>query len=202
MLVSREGGVGVTAMAYEPYLPEDVLLDGFLALQTPEGFRAELIDGEIIVSPPPGGHHERAISRIVEQMIRQSQARIDFSANRGLLLPSGGSCPKSHAIPDGVFAPRELDLFADDVSFMRPHGLALVLEVTSSHPDNDRQAKRHCYARGGVPLYLLVDRERSSVTLFSEPAGDDYTESHAGVFGKVIELPAPFSFGLDTEDLA
>src|SRR5262249_8459576 len=49
---------GVTAMAYEPYSPEDVLLEGFLALQTPEGFRAELIDGEIIVSPPPGGHHE------------------------------------------------------------------------------------------------------------------------------------------------
>ncbi|MGH3387475.1 MAG: Uma2 family endonuclease [Actinomadura sp.] len=189
-------------MAYEPYSPEDVLLDGFLALKTPEGFRAELIDGEIVVSPPPGGHHEHIISRIVEQALRESQARMDFSGNRGLLLPSGGSCPKSHAIPDGVFAPRELALFAADAaSFMRPDGLALVIEVTSSHPGLDREGKRHCYARGGIPLYLLVDREKGTVTLFSEPAGDDYTESHAGVFGKVIELPAPFSFGLDTEDL-
>jgi hypothetical protein len=48
----------------------------------------------------------------------------------------------------------------------------------------------------------LVDRQRGTVTLFSEPTGDDNTESHAGVFGKVIELPAPSFFGLDTEDLA
>ncbi|WP_261986812.1 Uma2 family endonuclease [Actinomadura sp. HBU206391] len=84
---------------------------------------------------------------------------------------------------------------------MRPDGLALIVEVTSSRPDNDREAKRHCYARGGIPLYLLVDRERETVTLFSEPAGDDYTESHSGVFGKTIELPAPFSFSLDTGDM-
>ncbi|WP_261986813.1 Uma2 family endonuclease [Actinomadura sp. HBU206391] len=100
----------MTAMAYESHLPEDVLLEGFLALRTPDGFRAELIDGEIIVSPPPGGHHERAISRIVRQVMRMSQAEMDFSGNRVLVLPSGGSCPKNHAIPDGVFAPVALDL--------------------------------------------------------------------------------------------
>ncbi|MBC6467221.1 Uma2 family endonuclease [Actinomadura alba] len=189
-------------MAHEPYPSQDVLLEGFLALRTPEGFRAELIDGEIIVSPPPGGHHERAISRIVRQVMRNSPAEMDFSGNRGLVLPSGGRCPKNHVIPDGVFAPAELDLFADEAAYMRPGGLALVVEVTSSRPDNDREAKRHCYARGAIPLYLLVDRERETVTLFCEPVGDDYTESHAGVFGKAIELPAPFSFTLDTEDLA
>jgi Uma2 family endonuclease len=191
----------MTAMTYEPCLPEDVLLEGFLALQTPEGFRAELIDGEIIVSPPPGGHHERAISRIVWQVVRESQVRMDFSGNRGLILPSGDRCPKNHVTPDGVFAPAERDLFADEAAYMRPDGLALVVEVTSSRPDIDREAKRHCYARGGIPLYLLVDRERGTVTLFGEPKDGDYTESHAGVFGKSIELSAPFSFALDTGDL-
>ena len=192
----------MTAAAYEPYPPEDVLLEGFLALRTPEGFRAELIDGEIIVSPPPGGHHERVISRVVRQMMRKSEMEMDFSGNRGLVLPSGGRCPKNHAIPDGVFAPVELDLFDVDDSYMTPQGLALVVEVTSSRPDNDREAKRHCYARGGIPLYLLVDRERGTVTLFSEPAGDEYAESHTGVFGKPIKLPAPFSFDLDTADFS
>ena len=31
----------MTAMAHEPLSQEDVLLEGFLALDTPEGFRAE-----------------------------------------------------------------------------------------------------------------------------------------------------------------
>lgn len=39
----------MTAMAHEPHeslTQADVLLEGFLALDTPEGFRAELIEGK------------------------------------------------------------------------------------------------------------------------------------------------------------
>ncbi|HZB32049.1 MAG TPA: Uma2 family endonuclease [Streptosporangiaceae bacterium] len=185
---------------HEPYPPEDVLLDGFLALRTPEGFKAELIDGDSIVSPPPGGQHDRAISRLIRQVIQRSSTDMDVSGNRGLALPRGDRCPTDHAIPDVVFAPVELDVLADDDAYMPPHGVALVVEVTSTRPDNDRGAKRHCYARGGIPLYVLVDRDRRTVTLFSEPSGDDYAESHSAAFGKPIQLPAPFSFELDTAD--
>jgi len=190
----------MTAAVHEPYPPEDVLLEGFLALRTPEGFKAELIDGEIIVSPPPGGHHERAISRLIRQVMRSSRTEMDVSGNRGLVLPRGDRCPKDHSIPDVVFAPVELDMFADEDAYMSPQGVALVVEVTSTRPDKDRQAKRHCYARGGIPLYVLVDRDKGAVTLFSEPTGDDYAESHSAAFGKPIKLPAPFSFVLDTGD--
>src|SRR5262249_47162829 len=95
--------------AFEAYPPEATLEEGFLALQTPEGYRAELIDGEIIVSPPPGGHHERVISKVVRQVLAKSQVEMDFSGNRGLVLPTGGGCPRHHAIPDAVFSPVELD---------------------------------------------------------------------------------------------
>ena len=70
----------------------------------------------------------------------------------------------------------------------------MVVEVTSTKPDRDREAKRHCYARGGIPLYLLVDREKSDVTLFSDPEGADYRQHGTVPFGKQLDLPAPFSF--------
>lgn len=79
-------------------------------------------------------------------------------------------------------------------------GVAMVLEVTSSKPQTDRETKRRCYARGGIPLYLLVDRENSWITLFSDPESGDYQELRAVAFGKPLALPQPFAFELDTAD--
>lgn len=101
----------MTAMPHEPLTQADVLLEGFLALDTPEGFRAELIEGEIVVTPPPDGDHEDYISLIMKQVIRLARTDMDFSGNKGLKLASGGRCPKNHVIPDGTFAPTELRLY-------------------------------------------------------------------------------------------
>ncbi|KAB7848318.1 Uma2 family endonuclease [Streptomyces mobaraensis] len=192
----------MTAMAQEPRLmtPEETLLDYFLTLETPEGFRAEFIEGEIVVSPAPDGDHEDAIELIVAQMYDHAKVRMQYSGNKGLKLPRGGSCPKNYAIPDATFAPRERRLFRGAPTWMPPEGVAMVAEVTSSKPERDRIAKRHCYARAGIPLYLLVDRDESTVTLFAEPAKEDYTEVHSVPFGKSLPLPAPFDFDLDTTD--
>jgi Uma2 family endonuclease len=182
----------------------DVLLEGFLALDTPEGFRAELIEGEIVVAPPPDGDHEDYIGLIVSQVILNSATAMQFSGNKGLKLKSGGGCPSDHAIPDGTFAPTRLRLYRGADPWMPCDGVAMVLEVTSSKPLADREAKRRCYARGGIPLYLLVDREDASVTLFSDPERvdhrDDYRDHRTRALGKTLPLPAPFAFDLDTAD--
>src|SRR5512139_3488039 len=101
----------MTVMAHEPQTQESYLLEGFLALDTPEGFRAELIDGEIVVTPPPGGDHDKNIGRVVRQINQKSAVRFDFWPNKGLITPSGARRPQSRVIPDGTFAPEELDLF-------------------------------------------------------------------------------------------
>lgn len=103
-------------------------------------------------------------------------------------------------IPDGVFAPLELDLFAVADTWMAPDGVAMVVEVTSSNPDRDRTVKRHCYAGAEIPLCLLVDQERRSVTLSSDPDVENagYRSHTRGEYGTLIELPEPFGFKLDT----
>ncbi len=192
----------MSAMAHEPLTRDhdDVLLEGFLALETPEGFRAELIEGEIVVTAPPDGDHEDHISLIAEQVFTRSETRMQFSGNKGLKVPRGGLRVRNHVIPDGTFAPRGLRLFRGAESWMPCDGVATVVEVTSTKPDRDRTAKRHCYARGGIPLYLLVDREKSDVTLFGDPEGADYRQHVTVPFGKQLDLPAPFSFALETTD--
>jgi Uma2 family endonuclease len=190
----------MTAMAHEPLTPADVLLEGFLALDTPDGFRAELIEGEIVGTPPPDGDHEDCIELIVEQVYEKSRTRMQFSGNKGLKLSGGDGCPKDRVIPDGTFAPRALRLYRGADPWMPRAGVAMVLEVTSTRPQADREAKRRCYARGGIPLYLLVDRQAASITLFSDPEKNDYREQCTRPLGKPLTLPAPFDFDLDTTD--
>ncbi|MER5755026.1 Uma2 family endonuclease [Streptomyces sp. NPDC002088] len=190
----------MTAMAHEPLTQEEVLLDGFLALDTPEGFRAELVEGEIVVTPPPDGDHEDYIGLIVSQVIRRSRTEMQFSGNKGLKLGKAEACPKDHVIPDGTFAPKVLRLYRGADPWMPCQGVAMVLEVTSTKPKADREVKRRCYARAGIPLYLLVDRDTSEVTLLRDPRQDDYRQRCTLPFGKSLTLPEPFAFDLDTSD--
>ncbi|GGV08916.1 hypothetical protein GCM10010182_30670 [Actinomadura cremea] len=196
----------MTAMVHEPLAQdnENVLLRGFLDLGTPDGFRAELIDGEIVVSPPPALRHEKCISKINRQVMRQRPDDWDFAGNVGLILPSAEGHPENRVIPDGTFAPVELDVFGGEGYWLpvEPDTISMVVEVTSSRPTQDRQAKRHGYARAGIPLYLLVDRDKKRTTLFSEPAGDDYKLTARVPFGEVLALPKPFDFDLDTSEFS
>ncbi|WP_433462467.1 Uma2 family endonuclease [Spirillospora sp. CA-128828] len=182
-----------------PAQGDNGLLDKFLALDTPEGLRAELIDGEIVVSPPPGSRHERNIARINRQVTLHSSTAFDFSGNMGLVLPGDGGLPH-YVIPDGTFAPLDLDVYDNDDSWSEPDGIAMVVEVTSSRPGPDREAKRYGYARAEIPLYLLVDRDEKRVVLFSQPDGKDYARTDQASFGKGLALPEPFGFELDTSD--
>ncbi|WP_148593040.1 Uma2 family endonuclease, partial [Streptomyces sp. WAC01526] len=174
-------------MAHAPMpTDEETLLDYFLALETPLGFRAELIEGEIVVTPPTDGTHEHCFSGIVSQIMRQSAVDMDVSGYKGLEMPRGGRCPKNHVTPDATIAPRALRLFRGAPPWMPSDGVAMVVEVTSSKPYKDRVAKRHGYARAGIPLNLLIDRDKSAVTLFSAPEGEDYLNTHIAPFGKPL----------------
>lgn len=195
----------MSAVAHEQPIADspsqaDILLESFLSLHSPEGFRAELIEGEIIVAPPPDGDHEDYIDLLNDQVKARSKVHMQMSGGKGLRLASGGLCPKNHVIPDATFAPRSLRLFRGAPPWMEPDGVVMVAEVTSSKPDIDRIAKRHCYARAAIPLYLLIDREKSQVSLFGKPHRDEYTEVHLAAFGEPLTLPAPFEFDLDTKD--
>ncbi|GAA0468303.1 MULTISPECIES: Uma2 family endonuclease [Streptomyces] len=191
----------MTAMAYEPTATdEETLLDYFLKLETPVGFRPEFIEGEIVVSPPTDGDHEDYLDLISGQVRAESSTHMQISGYKGLVLSSTAGHADDHVIPDATIAPRELRLFRGAPPWMPSDGVAMVIEVTSSKPNKDRGPKRQAYARARIPLYLLVDRTKSTITLFSEPADGDYGEIHSVPFGKPLPLPAPFSFDLETSE--
>ncbi len=183
----------VAMPAVEHPLGRDDVLQAFLELDTPPGFKAELIEGEIRVTPPPDGSHETAFSLLNRQFMRKAEAEFDLAGNKGLITPKG------HFVPDGTLSP--VGHFENAESWADPAGVLLVFEVTSTNPIKDRGPKRAGYAAAGIPCYLLVDRGEGTVTLFTAPEGEDYTVHVQVAFGKPLDLPAPFSFTLDTGPL-
>ncbi|MGD3105506.1 Uma2 family endonuclease [Streptomyces sp. YGL11-2] len=152
----------------------------------------------MVVTTAPAGNHEHCLSSFTEQLLR-NRPDFDLSAHKGLILPSSGSHPDNHVIPDlTIVGTRE---FRGTPPWWRPGAeLKMVIEVTGDRPELDRTAKRRSYALGGTPLYLLIDRDRATAMLFHEPSDGDF-ESHVTTpFGKPLPLPAPFSFDLETAD--
>nr|BEK66356.1 Uma2 family endonuclease [Kitasatospora purpeofusca] len=183
----------VAMPAVEHPLSEESLLQAFLELDTPLGSKAEFIEGEIVVTPPPDGHHEGTISKVSKQFFRKAAVDLDVAGVKGLITPGG------RFIPDGTIVPA--DQFDHLESWALPEGVLLVFEVTSLNPHKDREPKRLGYAAAEIPCYLLVDRDAGTVTLFTNPEDGDYITTTKVAFGKPLDLPAPFSFTLDTGPL-
>lgn len=194
-----EETMSVPAMAPEELAVEDLrqLADRLL-----ETRKVEFPDdGALLLMNPPAPDH-RTIVRLIVKAILLAAARevtpIDWAIN---------SENYQWELPDDA-----RHFFIPDIVVTHPGartpeaeraGIALVAEVTSPGSAdtvyNDRVIKPAKYARGGVPLYLLVDQERMAWSLHGTvSAGPGYQLLAAGKYGEDVPLPAPFGFSVPT----
>ncbi|WP_345740806.1 Uma2 family endonuclease [Stackebrandtia albiflava] len=175
--------------------PPADLLDLFhhIDAHTPPGYRTQLIDQEITVTPPPQGDHEEIISSVILAVAASAGGtRWTAAPNKGLITPRGRFIPDITLAPKGTF--RGAPPWAD------PAGVELVCEVTSRRADTDRDVKRLGYAQAGIPLYLLIDRDNDHAVLYSQPDDTDYQAEHTVKFGGELTIPAPVDTTIDTTE--
>ncbi len=126
-----------------------------------DGFRYEVIDGELFMSPPPTIEHQNAVSSLLANMrnyARQGNLGIVLTAPVGVRLQEWEVTVQ----PDILFVAKEREhIIKDDYIEGAPD---LVIEVLS--PSNwmiDRGRKQVTYRRAGVREYWLVDYRARSV---------------------------------------
>ncbi|WP_331756641.1 Uma2 family endonuclease [Streptomyces decoyicus] len=165
------------------------------AIQHIRGDRAEIIEG-VIEPVSPTWDHEAAAETIRDQ-IRARARELDCVTGSGNLDLPGSS---NWYVPDIAVVPAAA---AKGAGALLPADTLLVVEVTSeSNAETDRVVKRKRYAEYGAPLYLLVDRQERSVTLYSEPGQLGYTRADGPhPYGTTVRIPEPFGLDLDTSGL-
>jgi Uma2 family endonuclease len=205
-----------------PDSPYEMWVRGELAdfLGLPEGFRVEIIEGDIVVSPAPRFNHNRIALRIAHLIERAGDTDPDFPWVA--VFGTGVGEPSSRGwIPDVALMDRSrsAEASAADVAIIGPSDMAMAIEITSpSNADHDREpgpqhrqkngnrikTKWTDYASAGVEYYLLVDRDPRVVraTLYFDPNPETsrYESAIAWEFGETIVLPKPFSVTIDTTE--
>nr|WP_017585318.1 Uma2 family endonuclease [Nocardiopsis ganjiahuensis] len=181
----------------------EVVLRAWEELDLPEGWRAEIIEGDIKIMTPPSLEHGHIVTLIHKWLVLECHREgsgiggAEVYQNVGVRVPlrSGLYIPDLMVLPESVLSSAPEQLIRDAI---------LVVEVTSkSTAQKDRKPKLWGYAHAEVPLYLLVDRwdpdsAKGEVTLFSAPEDGRYTRSVRAPFGEGIELPSPFDLMIDT----
>lgn len=129
-----------------------------------DGLHYELVHGEFVSEPPPGGRHGRIAARLVQRIGAHAEAHrlgVVFTCDTGFVL---------HRQPDTVRAPdvafvshARYRAFGDDVAAL-PGPPDIAIEVLSP---SDSSAKVHAkvadYLAAGTPLVWIVDPDRRQV---------------------------------------
>lgn len=164
--------------------------------ETP-GLRVEMLGDRLIVSPMGTPEHGWIGTLLLSALLPEA-LRHGWQAWPGTVdvCIAGTRTP---IIPDFTMAPkdaprwRKRELLSD--------GLTMVGEVVSpGSVREDREDKPPIYARGGVPLLLVIDPESSppAVTLYSDPKNGRYAKTTSVTLGEKIHIPDPLDVELDT----
>ncbi|MBV6702221.1 Uma2 family endonuclease [Kitasatospora aureofaciens] len=166
------------------------------AIRHVAGDRTEIIEG--VITPVSRSWAGEFAAGVVRRQITLRLEQLDLVSGSGNLDLPGS---ENWYVPDLAVVPA--DLAAKTEGALLPDQTLLIVEVSSpSNADTDRTVKRRRYGQYGAPLYLLIDRQNRTCTLFSEPTRLGYAaEDGPHPFGTPIHLPTPFDLALDTSRL-
>lgn len=163
-------------------------------INPPEGYRVEIIAGNIPVAPPPFGKHASIARRIRLAVEAESPAGYGAFDNVTLEEPE-----VDRYVPDLAVWP--LALIDSDTQWAFPGDRCLIaVEVTSPNQEQRDYAKAAGYARCGIPVYLIVDQDAQLCVVLTEPESGRYWRRHEVPFGKPVTLPLEAPVTIDTSD--
>lgn len=161
-------------------------------LELPEGYRAEIIGGQIAVVASPFGMHAYILTQIRRAANDVLPSDHYLYENVTLEEPDGDRyIPDLALLPDALMRTRRQWIF--------PMGMCLLAVEVSSPGQEDRDYRKTAgYARAGVAVYLIVDQKRRRCVVHSEPKADKYSSVTETPFGRDAVLPLATTITVDT----
>ncbi|MCA1273029.1 Uma2 family endonuclease [Streptomyces rubiginosohelvolus] len=148
---------------------------------TPEGFKVEIVEGTVHMSPQRDTHWEiiRRIVRALEDRFGMdvralSDVRIDFGEGNGFAPDIVKLFDKAAKNSQGRWLPEHIEFVGEVIS----KGTAAA----------DYGPKKDAYAAAGIPVFLIVDPYTGRCLLHSEPKDAGYHKKLVVDFGIDVDL--------------
>ena len=131
--------------------------------------RVELIEGEIIVMPPIGPEHSGSVDISTEVFPILAQGRFSVRIQNPLHLDDG-----SEPLPDVALVRPRADRYTR--SHPTPADVLLVIEVSDSSLEYDRNVKAHLYGRNNIVETWIKNLPEDCIERFTEPGPEGYAQ--------------------------
>ncbi|QDN99704.1 Uma2 family endonuclease [Streptomyces sp. RLB3-17] len=171
---------------------DEVLWQAWKAMELPEGYRAEIIEGAIEVSPTARRSHGLITNRVRRALDKFLDGG-EYACHQGVNVIHR----RKAWIPDAFVAPEDTQPWGDEDDLgVRAEAVYPIVEVVSPgkrNQDRDRVRKLREYARAGIPTYVGIDDydAQGSVTLCTGPRPDkaDWEDIHRVYYGTDVTIP-------------
>lgn len=179
-----------------PVHPEPFTVDDLYALPD-DGMRHELVDGTLLVSPPPTVGHQRATTRFTLLLATAASRELEVLEGTGVRLSSTRVLQ-----PDVIVVSRSA--LTAEMRDAPPSAVHIAIEVMSpSSVTNDRVTKPTLYAEAGIPAYVRIELAGSDapVAYLYQLEGNAYRESARVPAGQQLSLEEPVQISFDPAEL-
>jgi Uma2 family endonuclease len=173
----------------------DEMFERLEKLPVPEGFKVEIVEGAIHMSPQRDVHWDtirKIIWALEDRFGRRaklfSDVRIDFPGQRN------GFAPDVAKLRD--------DAQKDSHGHWRYQDVEFIAEVISKDTaQNDYGPKKTAYALAEVPVYVIADPYVGKCRLFTRPKDGDYVSDTSITYGGDVDMTAtPLDLTLKTDE--
>lgn len=148
-----------------------------------ENDRIELLNGAIIEKMPKGTKHSSANDRAARIFYRILGEKVIVRNQNPIWLDEF-----SEPEPDIVLA--AIDENEYEGTHPKPEDIFLILEISDSTLNYDRNAKSLAYSKAGIRQYLLLNVRDRTIEDYREPAADGFGSKKTYRAGQAFNLAA------------
>ena len=160
----------------------------------PEESGWELIDGEIIHRMTVGSRHASIVKRL-------NRIFTDLRGKAAIISVQDPIHIDEYNEPEpdiALLKPRE-DFYAEN--HPQPEDVLLLVEVSDSTVEYDRDHKKNLYAEAGIEEFWLVNLRENTVEVYSQPKNGSYRLTRILEKGEVLQSVAVENLSLAVEEI-
>ena len=144
--------------------------------------RVELIDGEIIPMSPIGDRHAYSVDELNELFITRLRGRARVRSQNPIRLGS-----RFEIQPDVAILRQREDGYSS--GHPGPEDVLLIIEVSDTTLDYDRNVKLPMYARFGIPETWIANIRDRQAEVYAQPSNGEYQRSRVAGIDETLTLP-------------